>query len=605
MKLRAKFLLLLVFVVGALTCSTLLVVRHTFQVLVQSGLNRDLRSSAQTFAKFQHDREHTLSRVAEFTAADPTLRSAMASKDLKKLQEVSPGLISLTRSCLLLISGPQGGILAFETADADVSQADAEIWIHSARLQGREKQWWYSSGELFQIYSEPIYSGEPSPAHLLGFLTLGYGITDSIVHRVSEISDSQVIFLYNGQPAATTVASSALSSCHGCFLADPTTHGDLYLDGEHYFFTSVPLADAPVPVTLVVLKSFEGAHRVLASVNRTLIGLGVSSIAVGYVLIFTISRHFARPLEDLLGGVRALAHRDFQYPLQVRSHGEFAELTAAFETMRSSLVTTQRQLLQSEQLATIGRTAGSLSHDLRHRLTAVLANSEFLLDENNPDRREKLYAGIRNAVVQMAEILDALLEFARSPQTKNCTFIDLQSILQEAIASIRFHPEFQNVQITLTAPEEISAWFDAKRLHRAFYNLLLNASQVVSPATGRILVTTSRIGCNVEICFTDNGPGVPENIRDSIFQPFVSEGKQSGTGLGLAIVQKCCHDHGGEVQLTDSRPGQTTFKITLPTSGSLRYSVEGRQRPSLHSAAQTKANPAETGSNPALAHPVR
>lgn len=569
MKLRAKVLLSLVFVVGALTCSTLLVLRHTVQAQVQNSLTRDLRNSAQTLAKFQRDREYTLARVAEFTAADPGLRAAITSNDPKTVQDASPDLITLTRSCFVLISDRHGRVMAVQTQDSPVSRADIEKWLSQTSLQGRQQQWWYSSGELFQVFSEPVYFGQPSPSHLLGFLTLGYGINDSVVHRVSEISDSQVIFFYGDQAAGTTVAQSTLRSCHGCFLSNPKTESassvnDLYLNGEHYLYTSVALADAPASVRLLVLRSLDAANKTLASVNRTLVGLGMTSIVVGCLIIFAISRHFARPLEDLLGGVRALAHRDFQYPLQVRSHGEFAELTSAFESMRASLVNAQRDLLQAEQLATIGRTAGSLSHDLRHRLTAVLANSEFLLDEPNPQRREALYAGIRNAVTHMTELLDALVEFARSPHSKQCVLVDLRSVLEDSIAALRFHPQFHNIAIDLVIPEEIEAWLDSKRLRRAVYNLLFNSCEVVSPTRGVILVAASRIGHRVEIRITDNGPGIPDEVRASLFKPFVTHGKQNGTGLGLAIVQKCCRDHGGDVELLESRPGRTTFKIILP-----------------------------------------
>jgi signal transduction histidine kinase len=79
-------------------------------------------------------------------------------------------------------------------------------------------------------------------------------------------------------------------------------------------------------------------------------------------------------------GVRALAHQNFDYPVVTHEGDEFGELTRAFDHMRKSLMAAQQRLLQAEQLATIGRMASSLSYDLRHRLTAILANSEFLVE---------------------------------------------------------------------------------------------------------------------------------------------------------------------------------------------------------------------------------
>ena len=85
-------------------------------------------------------------------------------------------------------------------------------------------------------------------------------------------------------------------------------------------------------------------------------------------LVFLISHTFTRPLASLVEGVRALEHGDFHHPLDPRGSDEVAELTSAFDRMRSSLLKTQQALLESEQLATIGRMASSISHDLRHSL---------------------------------------------------------------------------------------------------------------------------------------------------------------------------------------------------------------------------------------------
>jgi signal transduction histidine kinase len=86
----------------------------------------------------------------------------------------------------------------------------------------------------------------------------------------------------------------------------------------------------------------------------------------------------------------------------------------------------------------------------------------------------------------------------------------------------------------------------------------------VSPASGRIEVCLREIARRLEIRVIDNGPGVPSVIRDRLFQPFVSYGKQDGTGLGLSIAQKIFQDHGGDVVLESSTCGRTVFKLTLP-----------------------------------------
>jgi signal transduction histidine kinase len=106
---------------------------------------------------------------------------------------------------------------------------------------------------------------------------------------------------------------------------------------------------------------------------------------------------------------------------------------------------------------------------------------------------------------------------------------------------------------------------DGKQMERAISNLLLNACQsarVVGP-TAYVMVTLEVQQDFIFVNVIDNGPGVPENIRQSLFEPFVSEGKQKGTGLGLTLAHCIALEHGGEVSLLSSRPGETIFQMKV------------------------------------------
>jgi signal transduction histidine kinase len=284
-------------------------------------------------------------------------------------------------------------------------------------------------------------------------------------------------------------------------------------------------------------------------------------------------------------GVRALEHGDFHHPLDARGSDEVAELTSAFDRMRGSLLKTQQALLESEQLATIGRMASSISHDLRHSLAAVVANSEFLCDGGlTPAQREELYQEVRTGVNQMTDLIDSLLEFARTRESMTPAYASVTETVNRAMQAVRLHPRHQGTLIEIRANGQSSAWFDPRKLERALYNLLLNACEAAPSSEGRVRVTIDRSGPQVTIAVSDNGPGIAEEIRGKLFHPFVSFGKENGTGLGLTVVQKIVQDHGGTVLMERTPEPRTVFRITIPgraPQDSLDDEEEGTGNPFL------------------------
>ena len=320
-------------------------------------------------------------------------------------------------------------------------------------------------------------------------------------------------------------------------------------------------------LNLWVLKSFDQATAFLSNLNELLLGLGLAAVLAGSLLVFLISRTFTRPLENLVQGVRALEHGNFAFPLEAHGGDEVAEVTGTFDRMRTNLQKTQRELLDAERLATIGRMASSISHDLRHSLAAVVANAEFLCESQlTPAQREDLYGEIRVAVNQMTDLIESLLEFSRTRESLRPSYGDVRSAVDRAVQAVKAHPEFQRVRVRITTEGLTEGWFDFKKLERALLNLLLNACEAVPGDTGRIDVGLRRVGEKLEIRIEDNGPGVADVVREKLFAPFVSYGKENGTGMGLTVVQKIVQDHGGEVAVERTSGAGTTFRIGLPMS---------------------------------------
>ena len=575
-RLRTKFLLSMVAVSATLTFATLLVVQHTVQQQVRQGIQRDLQDSVSAFHNFQQQREATLERSAALLADLPNVRAMMTTRDAATIQDASRGLWRLAGSDLLLLADASGRVVALQAAPQEITIAHGQEFLPQVVSREETRHWWYVEGHLYQIFLQDIYFGPQSEHKVLGYLLLGYEIDDRFARELSRISASEVAFRYGDTIVRSTLKPAQESELlkvaprkapGGMLESDQIRLGEeRFLASSVDLPSSVGVAGAPA-LNLWVLKSFDQATAFLSSLNELLLALGLTAVLAGSLLVYIISQAFTRPLENLVAGVRALEQGDYAYPLQQHGNDEVAEVTGTFDRMRTSLQRTQRELLDAERLATIGRMASSISHDLRHSLAAVMANAEFLCESNlSNGQREDLYAEIRVAVDQMTDLIESLLEFSRTRESLRPSYGDVRSAVDRAVQGVKAHPEFQRIRIRITSEGLTEGWFDFKKLERALLNLLLNACEAVSPDSGKVDVSLRRIGEKLEIRVEDNGPGIAESVREKLFDPFVSHGKENGTGMGLTVVQKIVQDHGGEVIVEQTSGLGTTFRINMPLS---------------------------------------
>jgi signal transduction histidine kinase len=559
----------MVLITAGLTAMSLLVVRHSVQNQVRGEIVQDLRNSVTTFQNFQHDREVMLTHSAELVAYLPITRSILTPPDPATIQDASKDVWPLTGSDLMVLVDRNGRVVALNTKSPGFTRQAAQKDFERSLTEEDSSHWWFGSHHLYQTFMQPVYFGSKTEGPLLGFLIIGYEIDDRLAHEVSKISASQVAFSYGDEIVATTLTPLQAQGPDIRALAAGSSQSgtrDVELSKENFVATSLDLSgQQKPPVRLTVLKSYDQAAKFLYNLNRLLLLLGLTAVLVGSGLVFLISYTFTRPLASLVEGVRALEHGDFHHPLDPRGSDEVAELTSAFDRMRASLLKTQQALLESEQLATIGRMASSISHDLRHALAAVVANSEFLCDGRlTSAQREELYQEVRSGVNQMTDLIDSLLEFARTRESLNPSYASVVESVQRAMQSVRLHPRHQGTLIEVNSNGQSTAWFDPRKLERALYNLLLNACEAAPSSNGKVEVTIRRTPASIIIDVSDNGPGIAEPIRDKLFHPFVSFGKANGTGLGLTVVQKIVQDHGGTVLMERTRDGRTVFRIMIP-----------------------------------------
>ncbi len=567
---RTHVLLVVAMALVTLTVTAffLVLLRHRLSAQVTSDLTQDLSRSVITFQNLQTERLRALDRENALLSDLPTLKALMTSGDDLTIQDGAIEFWQLSGNDLFALADPSGRIIAVYTKNnsrgASLNHALQMLLASPARhylVDGRS---------LYQCSLRPLYFGSEENGTLLGYVFSGISI-ERTVRQISEPTGVEAAFLSAGEVVTSTLAASDQAALSNPQLLSATTQNPLRVQLGSQRFLAATEDLSPVsssPLQLVVLKSFDPAERWMKRMDRMVLSTGLLALICGTLFMLALARLLTRPLEELSGSVRAFGMGDSQF--QVPRHGprEVRQLSEAFAGMRNEIQQAHQAILESERLATIGRMASSVSHDLRHYLAAVYANAEFLATGRlSESERNEIFGDIRAAVLGTTDMIESLLILSRTGASATRVLESVPQLLERTVALFRAHPDADGVRIVtrIGDPAEGTALVDGKQIERAVYNLLLNACQAARTGSAEPVVTltlqTQRRDSIITV--TDNGAGVPENIRSSLFEPFVSEGKQKGTGLGLTLAQCIAVEHGGEVVLVSSRPGETVFQMQV------------------------------------------
>jgi signal transduction histidine kinase len=570
LRLRSQLFIAALLIILGLTGSLLFFLRHSVNTEIRRQVREGTDESVRAFENVQRQREVQLSRTAAMLANLPTLKAMMPIRDPLTIQDASKPFYELAGCDLFVLAEPSGKLLALHMTKPGWTTVMAQADLHRSMDLGEDASWWYDDGRLYQVFLHSITAGTGNTALPLGILAVGYQV-DSAVARQLSIAASNDVAL---STADTVIASTLPPRDEAALqrriragtLPNSSTSSEVTLDTDQYTFSSVLLHGSSLsPVRCYVMMPLVPVNTLIRRLNYSIYLISGIAVLFGMVLFGFVARTITRPLDNLVAGVKALAAGDFTYSIVPRGGTELVELSTSFAQMRGQLLALQQQRIESERIAALARAASSISHDLRHYLAAVVANAEFLYEADTLRiNKDEIYEEIQTAANQMTDLIDSLreLSYQRSAITPARTLID--QVIRRAIEAIHSKPEFRNLRIVLVASEDLEGMYDARKLERVFFNLILNACEAAPGLDTSITVDARKEGDSYEIRIQDNGPGIPPGIRSTLFDPFVSSGKPNGTGLGLAIVSKIVQDHSGAVSIERTSEAGTTVLVRLP-----------------------------------------
>jgi len=289
----------------------------------------------------------------------------------------------------------------------------------------------------------------------------------------------------------------------------------------------------------------------------------ILSILVALFLIFNVDR----PLKTIGNAIKKIVKGDFQDIPEIHTGDEFESLVTSLNSMIKELNKRNKELVQVQKLASLGRLTSGVAHELNNPLNNISTSVQILIEELEDDDLEykkELLIGAEKEVERSKEIVKSLLEFARerSLTLKQAYFKDL---VNNAIKRVKSQVP-DNVILKVEVPDDIQATVGPLGIERVLINLIVNAVQAMKNG-GEVTVKACKQESNSGFYFRviDTGEGIPKEIISKIFDPFFTTKEiGKGTGLGLSIIYGIIEQHGGKIKVSSEVGKGTTFICFLP-----------------------------------------
>jgi signal transduction histidine kinase len=235
-----------------------------------------------------------------------------------------------------------------------------------------------------------------------------------------------------------------------------------------------------------------------------------------------------------------------------------AHASVAIENARMA-----QEMVQNERLSAVGRMASGIIHDIKNPMGTLRVYAQVMKKKSGNEEANKLADEMIHQVDRFVNMTQEILDFTRGISALNFKELEFSDEMNGVLDFIEKDLEKNQVKLVRNTKFKGIVRMDQDKIVRVFYNIASNARDAM-PQGGSLTVSTIEQGNYVRIDFTDTGTGMPEEIKNHIFEPFTSYGKKHGTGLGMAIVKKVIDDHGGKIEIASEMGKGTTISIQLP-----------------------------------------
>ena len=329
--------------------------------------------------------------------------------------------------------------------------------------------------------------------------------------------------------------------------------------------------------------------------EKTLYYGGPFVIIITVILFLILYNFVMKPLSYLVEGMKRLSAGDMDYRINIDSHDEIGHLARSFNAMSDELkeykekmenwtkslekevekktteiYKAQEHLINTEKLASLGRMAAGVAHEINSPLTGIVTFAHLMIKRTPAENTQDIedLETIIDQAERCSKIIKGLLGFSRKSASEK-SMVNLNTLISNTLAMVRHQSRFYNILFDLQLDSSLpEVNIDPNQIQQVFLNLLINAADAMEKK-GKVTLATRLIENNaakfVEFEITDTGPGIPQDILDKIFEPFfTTKPAGKGTGLGLAVSYGIIKKHEGTIFAKNAPGSGASFYIHLP-----------------------------------------
>lgn len=563
LSIRYKIIFIIFAIIILITVVTLPIVANLIKNALTKQQQFHLESVKNLVAKLLDDYQSKVTNYTKLFSNDKEIKDTLfyytelSGERIHPLRAVSRLFNSFDISSIELCDSKGLVVASAEEPERFGNNRAKDILIYNA-IQGRTTSGVELTERGFMIKaSAPVYYNE---GQLIGTITSGILLDENLLQKIKVLSDTEIVITNRRGEIVTSTYNKSSFNLRGILFSD---------NRNDFQLIKLPLKGVSGEIIgdMYILKK-NYLPQLVAKVYLTLFVIFLLITSVSSIVVSTIFKRLTMPIVRLKEGAERIGKGDFSYRIEVNSGDELGELASGFNRMAENLERLQEmeeRLSQSERLASIGKFASAIAHEINNPVGNIIGLAKLMKRDISDERiRSDLEIIIKDADRCGRIIKDLLLYSRQSPPKKEK--VSIGDLIEESARLASKMVDSKKIEIIAQTEEELPyIYVDPLQISQVLYNLIQNSIQSIE-SEGSIVIKASKLGGKfVEISVSDTGCGIDDEIKDKIFYPFFTTKKVGeGTGLGLAISYSIIHNHGGNISVESKKGEGSKFIIRLP-----------------------------------------